>query len=186
MKICIFLMICPTANLFLTTQKSYVWKISEIKANPSLYVENSYKLKDLRKKFNNKICLNQTTGKISNVTKLCDKNEKELVISNESSKYSIILVSKNSNEKTKIAKVTPKPYEINLSNCRETDLISNRLINNDPIIFDKININLLNGYTVAKSKNKIYRTKTKIDDNYDPTFDETLKVMFLVVITLWY
>ena len=34
-------------------------------------------------------------------------------------------------------------------------------------------------YTVSQNqKNKIYRTKTKIDDNYDPTFDETQKVMF--------
>ena len=39
-----------------------------------------------RKGIKNKICLNKTTGKISNITKLCDKNEKELVISNESSK----------------------------------------------------------------------------------------------------
>ena len=94
----IFNVYSPTANLFLTTQKELRMKNFWNKSNLLYIDENSYKLKDLRKKFNNKICLNQTTGKISNVTKLCDKNEKELVISNESSKYSIILVSKNSNE----------------------------------------------------------------------------------------
>ena len=161
-----------------TTYEEFI----KIKENPHLYVKNFYNLKELRKKFKNKICLNKTTGKISNITKLCDKNEKELVISNESSKYNIILVSKNSKEKTQIAKVeetTKKDLQqINLSNCRETDLVSNKLINNDPVIFDKININLLTGETIAKSKNKIYQTKTKIDDNYDPKFNETLKVMF--------
>ena len=71
-----------------------------------------------------------------------------------------------------------KLQKINLSNCREIDLISNKLINNDYVIFDKININLLSGETVAKSKDKTYRSTTKIDNNYDPKFNKTLTVMF--------
>ena len=87
-------------------------------------------------------------------------------------------------KKVKVAKVEPsqkqkkKLQKINLSNCREIDLTSNKLINNDPVIFDKININLLTGETIAKSKNKTYQTTTKIDNDNNPKFNKTLKVMF--------